>query len=152
MFLNRKGRSRLLACNQCGSLALCEKHAIPLIQKDNNTLECQYECEDRPILCESCGSTKFKNLRAGIARLKEELEALSKKNVVEVSAESKERFKMQRFLSAPRRFCTELKELRVIFLEFDQELLASRFRASEQAASLIIRGARLLGSRNDEEG
>ena len=39
---------------------------------------------------------------------------------------------------------------RVIFLEFDQELLASRFRASEQAASLIIRGARLLGSRNDE--
>jgi len=37
----------------------------------------------------------------------------------------------------------------VVFLEFDQELLAPRTRASEQAMALIIRAARLLGGRQD---
>ena len=37
----------------------------------------------------------------------------------------------------------------IVFLEFDQELLAPRFRAAEQAASLLIRSARIVGKRNE---
>ena len=37
----------------------------------------------------------------------------------------------------------------IVFLEFDQELLAQRFRAAEQAASLLIRSARIIGKRDD---
>jgi len=35
----------------------------------------------------------------------------------------------------------------VVFLEFDQELLAPRMRAAEQAVALLVRAARLLGPR-----
>ena len=148
--LNRKGRSRLLACDQCGCLASCEKHSIPLVQKESDLLECPSGCEDRPILCESCGSTKLKNLRAGIARLQEELAALSKKRVVEVSAEVKGTIPDADIFIGTEAVLHRIERAsRVIFLEFDQELLAARFRASEQAASLIIRAARLLGKRND---
>ena len=35
----------------------------------------------------------------------------------------------------------------VVFLDFDQELLAPRQRASEQALALLARGARLAGGR-----
>ena len=34
------------------------------------------------------------------------------------------------------------------FLEFDQELLAARYRAAEQALWLLVRAARLVGGRN----
>jgi len=37
----------------------------------------------------------------------------------------------------------------VAFLAFDEELLAPRYRASEQAAWLLVRAARLLGGRAD---
>jgi len=37
----------------------------------------------------------------------------------------------------------------VVFLEFDQELLAPRFRAAEQAMTLLVRAARLLGPRSN---
>ena len=101
-------------------------------------------------MCESCGSTKLKNLRAGIARLQEELAALSKKSVVEVSAEVKGTIPDADIFIGTEAVLHRIERAsRVIFLEFDQELLAARFRASEQAASLIIRAARLLGKRND---
>ena len=37
----------------------------------------------------------------------------------------------------------------VVFLELDQELLAPRYRAAEQALWLLVRAARLLGARDD---
>ena len=64
---------------------------------------------------------------ARIARQKEELEALSKKNVVEVSAEFKGRFRYGIFIGTEA-VLHKFKGARVIFLEFDQELLASRFQ------------------------
>src|SRR5205085_6847968 len=36
----------------------------------------------------------------------------------------------------------------VAYLDFDQELLAPRFRAAEQGLALVVRGARLLGGRS----
>ena len=47
-------------------------------------------------------------------------------------------------LWAPRRCCGAWSQLpRSVFLDFDQELLAPRQRASEQALALLARGARL---------
>ena len=147
--LNRKGRSRLLACDNCGSLARCEKHLIPLTQKEDYVLECSSGCDDRPVVCDSCGSTRLKNLRAGIARLREELEALSKKKVVEISSDSKGKIpNSDIYIGTEAALHRVERASRVVFLEFDQELLAPRFRAAEQAASLLIRSARLIGERN----
>jgi len=148
--LNRKGRSRLLACDRCGSLARCEKHLIPLTQKENHALECPSGCIDRPVVCDSCGSTKFKNLRAGIARLREELEALSKKKVVEISSDSKGKIPdSDIYIGTEAALHRVARASHIVFLEFDQELLAPRFRAAEQAASLLIRSARIIGKRKN---
>ena len=38
----------------------------------------------------------------------------------------------------------------VVFLDFDQELLAPRYRAAEEALTLLIRAARLVGDRNGD--
>src|SRR5690606_3447894 len=36
----------------------------------------------------------------------------------------------------------------VVFLDLDQELLAPRYRAAEEALALLVRGARLVGGRD----
>jgi primosomal protein N' (replication factor Y) len=38
--LNRKGRSRLLACDGCGELARCEEHRVPMVQDVDDRLRC----------------------------------------------------------------------------------------------------------------
>src|SRR5439155_13693748 len=67
--LNRRGRFRLLACDACRSLLRWDRG------------------EERPLLCDECGGTRLRVLRAGVARVREELEALfPKRTVVDVAA------------------------------------------------------------------
>ena len=50
--------------------------------------------------------------------------------------------------SAPRRCCTACRRADVVaFLDLDAELLAPRYRAAEQAMTLLVRAARLVGGR-----
>jgi len=151
--LNRRGRSRLLACNACGGLVRCPEHQVPMIQEDEDTLVCPVDGTRRPQVCDECGATRFKNLRAGVARVREELEALANRPVLEVTGDTDvpdgglsdhavyvgTEAVLHRVDSAAR----------VVFLEFDQELLAPRMRAAEQAMALLIRAARLVGGRSD---
>ena len=149
--LNRRGRSRLLACSECGVLARCEKHHVPFVQDENRMLICSIADCRQPEICGLCGSTRFRNLRAGVNRIREELEALARRPVMEVTA-SEEGKSLPDF---PIYVGTEAvlhrvdKASRVIFLDFDQELLAPRFRAVEHAVALLAKGARLLGVRDD---
>lgn len=149
--LNRRGRSRLLACNACGTLTRCEKHRVPLTQGDDEMLICGVDGDRRPGVCETCGSTRFRNLRAGVTRVREELEALAGRPVVEVTSGTDP----GGLPDAGVYVGTEAvlhridKASRVVFLEFDQELLAPRFRAAEQAMGLLVRAARLLGPRSN---
>lgn len=157
--LNRKGRSRLLACDRCGELSTCVDHQVPLVLERGSTsgedwLQCPVDGALSPMVCDSCGATRFRNLRAGVSRVREELEALAGRPAVEVTAETP-----LINLSAEGQPClfvgTEAvlhrisqRVARVVFLEFDQELLAPRMRATEQALALLARAARLLGPRS----
>ena len=133
----------------CGTLALCETHRIPLNQNEKNYLQCSGGCPQRPIVCDSCGSTKFKNLRAGIARLREELEALTKEEVIEVTSESKNIPLTSRVYIGTEAVLHRVKKAsQVVFLEFDQELLAPNFRVAEHALALLVRASKLLGDRD----
>jgi len=149
--LNRRGRSRLLACAGCGDLARCEEHRVPLTQADEEVFECPIDGSRRPVVCAECGSTRFRNLRAGVTRVREELEALAGRPVVEVTAETD----AAEIAAADVYIGTEAvlhridRAARVVFLEFDQELLAPRMRAAEQAMALLVRAARLVGPRSD---
>jgi len=145
--LNRKGRSRRLACGRCGELAWHESCSVPLAQTDDGALECPTCGERRPLVCDSCGSTGFKNLRAGVTRVREELEALARRPVVEVGADDD--VTGAEVLVGTEAVLHRVTAARtVVFLDFDQELLARRYRASEQAMSLLVIAARLVGDRD----
>ena len=99
-------------------------------------------------MCAACGSRKWRALRPGVAKVRDELEALAGMPVGEVSS-----LTVDANLDAPVLVGTEavLHRLRgagtVVFLDFDQELLAPRYRASEQALALLARASRLVGGR-----
>jgi primosomal protein N' (replication factor Y) (superfamily II helicase) len=171
--VNRTGRVRLLSCVACGELARCETcgAALELVGEPRRRrpvdaapdaapphLRCRRCGQERPVVCAHCGATRMKALRLGVTRVGEDLEALTGVEVAEVwgpaAADGGEDDRVRR---APVVVGTEaaLHRVRdadvVVFLEFDSELLAPRFRAAEQALGLLARAARLV-SRRDGAG
>ena len=148
--LNRTGRSRLLACRACGELVrTADGRAAMMITE--GVLVSADGGEERPAVCLGCGSTVLRNLRAGVARAREELEALLGEPVGEVTAATPPADPG----AGPRVVIgTDAVLYRagsaaaVAFLDFDQELLAPRQRAAEQALALLARAARVLGGRS----
>jgi primosomal protein N' (replication factor Y) len=149
--LNRKGRSRLSSCVACGEVASCEKCAAAVIQGEDGSLVC-LRCDTvRPMLCAKCGGTKMKNLRAGVNRVREELEALAREPVAEVTAErgTDAGGTGTRVVVGTEAALHRIHKADVVaFLDFDQELLAPRYRAAEEAMALLVRAARVVGPRS----
>ena len=146
--LNRRGRARLLACDACFELARCERCHAALGEGDDGALTCVACGQVRPRVCARCGGTRMRNLRAGVTRVREELAALLPgAEVAMVDAAATE------VPDVPVVIGTEavlhrVEEAGIVaFLDFDQELLAPRFRAGEQALWLLVRAARLVGPR-----
>lgn len=150
--LNRTGRSRLLACRACGELARTGDGRAAMMIAEGMLVSADGG-EQRPAVCLGCGSTVLRNLRAGVARAREELEALLGEPVAEVTAATPAADDS----TGPRVVIgTEAALYRVsaaeavAFLDFDQELLAPRQRAHEQALALLARAARMLGGRSGQ--
>jgi primosomal protein N' (replication factor Y) len=153
--LNRKGRARLLACATCSELARCEKcdAAVESSAKDDpHKLVCRRCLTVRPLVCLNCGGSKFRVLRAGVSRAREDLERLVGRPVAEVSADvAPGPPPPERVLVGTEAVLHRLSHAQVVaFLDFDQELLAPRYRASERALGLLARAARILGGRADK--
>jgi primosomal protein N' (replication factor Y) len=147
--VNRKGRVRLFACGRCHALARCEACAAALEERDE-ALGCPRCGATRPRVCAECFGTKLKVVRSGVTRLADDLRALlPRATVADVDAASGSVDPADVYIGteavlhrAPRGRPIGL----VAFLDFDQELLAARIRAAEQAQWLMIRAARLLGA------
>ncbi len=188
--LNRTGRARLLSCAVCGELIRCELCGGPMnmpgapLADELAELSCGRCQATRPALCGACGSVHLKVVRAGVSRVREEIEALTGSAVAEVwgpAARSRRlsaggqdsRAEVARGadagvgnasapgppaeLMAPIVIGTEAVLYRisaawaVVFLDFDSELLAPWYRASEEALALLARAARIV-SRAGEGG
>lgn len=145
--LNRKGRARLLACHACGELARCEHCGGALVQSEPGTLTCLRDHTSRPTICAACGGTKMKLLRVGVTRAAEELAALANTAVVEVTGESGALPDARVYVGTEAVLHQVHHADVVAFLDFDQELLAPRYRAAEEALSLLARASRILGGR-----
>jgi primosomal protein N' (replication factor Y) len=150
--LNRIGRIRVLACRSCGELARCTRCGGAVAQADvTGTLGCGRCGETRPAVCALCDSAKLKALRIGVSRATEELAALLGQPAVALTSESD---RSERTELAPLVVGTEAALHRVdhaglvVFLEFDQHLLAPRFGADEEALALLARAARVVGARS----
>jgi primosomal protein N' (replication factor Y) (superfamily II helicase) len=145
---NVRGRARVTACGGCRSVHRCERcdAAVAAVDESNGTvLACPRCGQRRPPVCLRCGSAALRIVRPGVTRLREELEAAARRSVVEVDARNAPDS------SAGVHVGTEavLHRVRdadtVVFLDFDAELLAPRYRAAEQAFALVARAARLVG-------
>ena len=149
--LNRKGRSRLSCCDRCGSVAVCERCESAVVQSSDGSLACLRCDAVRPVVCTRCGATRLRNLRAGVNRVREELEALVREPVAEVTAESAAdgRGPGTRVVVGTEAALHRVDGAEVVaFLDFDQELLAPRYRAAEEAFDLLVAAARLVGGRS----
>lgn len=144
--LNRKGRGRLLACKACGELVRTSDGRVPMRLTDSELVAADGS-ERRPVVCAQCGSTVLRILRMGVTRAREELVALVGEPVGEVTSEAGV-LGPERIVIGTEAVLWRLPSAAaVVFLDFDQELLAPRQRASEQALALLARGARLVGGR-----
>jgi primosomal protein N' (replication factor Y) (superfamily II helicase) len=160
--LNRTGRARLLACAACGELARCATCGRPVDQVDDG-LRCRGCGTARPVVCAACGRTRLKVLRPGVSRIREELAALLGVDVGEVTADTADTAGDagdagdaggdRGVPATPVLVGTEavLHRVRraaaVVFLDFDQHLLAPRFTAAEESLALLARAGRLVGGR-----
>jgi primosomal protein N' (replication factor Y) len=147
--LNRKGRARLLACARCGELSRCEVCEASVEQFEGEHLRCRRCGTERPMICMACGFGRLKNLRIGVSRAREELEALVGEPVVEVTAASEDPLPDARVLVGTEAVLHRVQRADVVaFLDADQELSAPRYRAAEQALSLFALAARLVRGRD----
>lgn len=147
--LNRTGRARLLSCSACRELARCEACGAAVAQSAGGRLVCPRCGDERPVVCTACGSTRLKILRQGVSRAREELEALVGEPVAEITgATSKEPAGDERVVVGTEAVLHHAEHADVVaFLDLDQELLAPRYRAVEQAMALVARAARLVGGK-----
>ncbi len=127
-------------------------------------LRCSADGSERPEICGHCGATRLAVLRAGVSRVREELEALVGEPVEEITGASAHRGPRPppeptpgpagAPASFPRVVVGTSAVLHrvhradaVIFLDLDQELLAPRYRAGSQAMAQLALAARILGGR-----
>ena len=97
-------------------------------------------------------------LRGGVTRAREELEALAKEPVHAITAASPKSAADQpsgsdysaaaRIFIGTQAVLHRLQDVSLVaFLDFDQELLAPRYRAAEEALALLMLSSRLVGGR-----
>jgi primosomal protein N' (replication factor Y) len=143
--LNVKGRARAMACDSCRAVARCEFCGAAVAQTHEHEFDCP-RCEARrPAVCLSCGSQKMRAIRIGITRLRDELEAAAGRSVQEVKPTTEAIDAQANVFVGTEAVLHRIDRAdAVVFLDLDSELLAPRFRASEQALDLLLHGARLV--------
>jgi primosomal protein N' (replication factor Y) (superfamily II helicase) len=146
---NVTGRARILACRACRALLRCTRcdGAVGL-GDDPTRVVCGRCAAERPPVCQQCGGSGFANLRPGVSRLREELEAAAGRPVVAVTGSERNAPAPADVYVGTEAVLHRVDSADVVaFLDFDRELLAPRYRAAEQALALLAKAARLLGPR-----
>ena len=147
--LNTTGRARLVACRSCRALQRCERCAAAVAVDDDANFSCARCATTRPQVCGGCGATAMANVRPGVTRLREELEAAAGRPVALVAGDSDSPVVVE---SADVFVGTEAVLHRVgsvdtvVFLDLDSELLAPRYRAHEHVMALVVRAVRRVGA------
>ena len=154
--LNRKGRARLLACGRCRGVLRCEACGAALVQLERPAggeravLSCPRCSWQGPAICAACGPTRPLVLRPGAATARDDLAALTGLEVAEVKGEDPggDRPGQAAVLVGTEAVLHRVAGASmVVFLDFDHELLAPRYRAGEQALALLALASRLVGGR-----
>jgi primosomal protein N' (replication factor Y) len=148
--LNAPGRARRLVCRSCRSRQACERCHAAVTETRERTLRCARCSTVRPLVCQVCGSSALAGVRLGVSALRAALEAAADRPVREVSRGEREPLPEAGVYVGTEAVLHRVRSAdTVAFLDIDDELLAPRFRADEQAIALLARAARLVGRRAD---
>ncbi len=145
--LNRTGRARLLVCRSCREVTRCERCGAA-VAEEGDGLGCPRCGLHRPRVCQQDGAGTLAAIRVGVTRAAEELAKLAGRPVAEVTGATTELPANEVLIGTEAVLHRIDRADAVCFVELDQELLAPRVGAAEQALALLARAARIVGPRS----
>ncbi len=150
--LQRLGTGRLVACQKCGELARCA-----VCGQGEEVVDGQLTCRDRHELranfCRTCTATNLKPVRAGVTTLSRDVAAQLRQEVTEVTASLDIDVPLSRVVVGTEAVWQRVRRCGVvIFVDFDQYLLAPRASARRSAITAVGKAGRLVGSRTERRG
>jgi len=151
VILQRLGGGRLYACKKCGELARCLVCG-QAERDDGDLLVCPDGHEPRENFCRACSATNLRRVQSGVTTLARDVAAQLGEAVTEVTA-STEGTPPTRVVVGTEAVFTRIRRCGVvIFVDYDQYLLAPRTEARRQAIDAVVKAGRLVGSRRDARG
>jgi primosomal protein N' len=109
--------------------------------------------ETRENFCRACGSTNLRAIRSGITTLARDIAAQLNQPVSEVSASSDQSMPLERVVVGTEAIWQRVRRCGlVIFVDFDQYLLAPRENSRIAALTAIAKAGRLVGARTEARG
>lgn len=152
VILQRLGHGRLYACRRCGELARCAVCAQAEVELSGGDIACAEGHEPRANFCRSCGATNLKKVRVGVSTLARDVAAQLGHHVDEMTAASVGAPSARVVVGTEAVFSRLRRCAVVIFVDFDQYLLAPRDSARRSALIALGKAGRLVGSRRDGRG
>ena len=150
--LQRLGSGRLFACRNCGELARCKECGAAEIEVEG-WLSCPVHPARRELFCQQCGSTKLRRVRSGVTTLARDVGAQLATAVSEITATSPLDTPMERVVVGTEALWRRIRRCSlVVFVDFDQYLLAPRERARRDAILAVAKAGRLVGPRHEGRG
>ena len=145
LFHNRTGFAKFIICHDCQYVFQCPKCETTLnYETKNKRLTCNY-CgyeEDMPPLCPKCAGADIKFKSAGVQKIKSELvKLLPETNIIAMEKTSKDIDVNNINIVIGTKFALNKINLKnfglIAFINFDQLLNITDFRASEKAYQLF---------------
>lgn len=150
--LQRLGTGRLWACGACRELARCAtcQQAEQLI---DDHMTCLDRHDVREPFCRHCGSTNVRRVQSGVTTLARDVAAQLGVAVSEVTAATTPTTPLERVVVGTEAIFSRVRRADVvIFVDFDQYLLAPREEARRAAILAVSKAGRLVGSRAEARG
>ena len=152
VILQRLGSGRLLACVKCGELVRCVI-CDQAEEEQGEELSCAARHERRARFCRHCGSTNLKRVRAGVTTLARDVSAQLAQPVSEITAGADLGVPLARVVVGTEATWQRVRRCAlVVFVDFDQYLLAPRASARRAAVIAVAKAGRLVGSRREARG
>ena len=150
--LQRLGTGRLFACRKCGELARCAECGMAE-EEIGDQLACAQRHELRANFCRACGATNLRRVRVGVTTLARDVSAQLSQPVTELTAASDPGSSLSRVVVGTEAIWQRVRHCGVvIFVDFDQYLLAPRESARRAALTAVGKAGRLVGSRSESHG
>ncbi len=151
VILQRLGTGRLFACRQCGELARCAVCGQAELE-DNGQLRCPDEHLQRENFCQACSATNLRRVRVGVTTLARDVAAQLSQEVSELTATTLGEPSTRVVVGTEAVFGRVRRCGVVIFVDFDQYLLAPRANARHEAVAAVVKAARLVARASASTG